>query len=349
MKTTINKIAFLCATIGAIAPEVNADGPIRMGNGAFGANRRVETPAERYISIGGIFTEPDITIPPNNIARSKPTFYLGSHSGIDRVDAGLQFEVPIPAAGIDAGWVIFFDSNLQERAGLRFGVPPQPQGEPGWTSVRPDGVIWRIPEGELGTAVLRYRNLLNGAVQLIVESTNRPTVTAYADPVGSGNNADVPAFPTQAQGGTNRITIAALSSLAVRRVIGITQDGTNARPVTYDGSTSTENLFSLLGVAQATIANNSPLLTDGEMSRTWRTQDDDQFVWDSVNQTTTGFSPEARDGDGNWVFDFSYQGSSGTPNYRAAAVPARYNIERVHIRLHQGIRVIPRPRGRARR
>ncbi len=342
-------IALLSVALGAFISCAKADGPINLGNGAFGANRRVETPAQRFIAVEGTFAEPTITVPANNAARSKPTFYFGSRAGNDRVDAGIQFEVAQPRLNIDPGWAIFFDSNVQERAGLRFGQAPPPgqpdqRGEPGWTSVRPNGARVRIPQGQLGTTTLSYQVLLNGAVQLAVQSAGGLNLTAYADPVGSGNNADVPAFDTQNQ----QITNAALEAMAVRRVVGITQAGTTRRPVAYDGSTSIGNLFSEPRIGQATIANNNPILVNGEMRVTWRTrQGDNVEVWDAVNQPSTGFAPNASDRTGAWVIDFSYPRSAATPNYRAATVPARYNRENVDIRMLRGARV--RQRRAARR
>lgn len=338
-----NSILLLCG----ISYSCFAEGVVPAGTGVNGVNRRVKTNGEGYGEVSGTFTEPDFHVPgaysgdsyifDTNEHHSKPSFYFGSSSASSQieVDAGFQWEFDT-RYGLKPGWVAFVASNSS------------------FTNYSTDLFnVWRTPKGSLGSAKMTYRVNNNGRVVLYVGGLSSAEPTNFnmgwngnAKPAFDDGTAGQKVFPTDAN---NVITSTAISDMAVKRVVAMTQssgvykDGSYMRNTTFSGGQILKVKTDAKGNVVFPISYLVP--TGG-------------WPLSAVDQSQTGYDTPgsaydyslSSDDKRRWIVDFDFDGMAAPPQrpltlrgpgdpsyptglYRDVEVPARYPNETVHITL----------------
>lgn len=255
----MRKNLYLLLLIAALSYPALAEGTLNRTPGEYGINRRVNTETTGYIGVQGTFHASIAEAPPlvrlskeeekahplenANHYKSTPTCYLGSHlSGkvSKQVDAGLQYYTDTPVYPnhdkLHPGWGAFINYNR---------ITPTPKK----AKTGPNGLFW---EGyrDSWTAQsnvdykLQYKvnttdhegfvvlNVNGGALSSIPEFTwSNKDLKVYL-PTSDGQQ-----FPTFNDGNRVYLDSDSLNTLAVKRVLGMTQG--NVTTYELDGSAMT--------------------------------------------------------------------------------------------------------------
>lgn len=298
------------------------------GDGAYGANRRVQTNAG-HIAVSGTFSEPEIYVTPSNPAKSKPTYYFGSDGANVKTEGGVQYEsarLIVNGVTYEPGWSFFV--RTPEITLYQNGQPVlDAEGNPvksGWTSPKVNGRGVRVAKGGLGNVTMTYSVTRRGGIYLRVNGGI--TLGFWGNPNDSQTYHSW--YPTY----DGTITNAALTAIKMRRIIGITQAKPKKGYYEIDHSKSINNNFTNGNIAKPSWINGDPELKDNQLKYNW------QASWNSVDQSAsgTGYYPGGKDKTGDWIFDFSFTGvgnRDSAGNYRDTPTPARYNAESINVNL----------------
>lgn len=233
------------------APPAKEPPKNKLGPGAFGANRRVNSP-EGIGAVTGHFSDPDFHIyldptkragawksdadPGQNPNSDKPTFYLGAEMpGAVQVDAGMQweqFEMGSGTLHADQGWalVLFIHSSTWPSCHL-WKEPPH-----------------RGPYKGLGDTQLVFQINPYGEIQLVANTDKAGQFTIFNKsyqaywPRLSNSKLLTPGPPVG--------YVKDLDKIIVKRVVGLTQRTNSVQRVFYDGTYMRNMTFSGGSVAQ---------------------------------------------------------------------------------------------------